>query len=386
MQLSHIQSSHEDHSISLYRYDNNCGQNSSIGCHPDRIRPFSSSDVRRGRVPLTVASKRNYCTAIPTHKFFSTALSSFIPCTLTTTLDNHIPLIGPKSQRQPNFYFRMYPKNVSFFSSVAENTDYDLEEELKKFEDSTLANVMEQNESIFFNDHDKNNDTSQNSVLFDIYQDDHDDDDINNDDKTKQQQTQQNSSFLKIAEKQNMAQIMQRFDPENPPNPETSSLHDLQLWYECESLRDAVIRYEKIIADARSREDYASLTAVQQQLLRWYHPLRQRIEDEQEDVIKGNNSESKNDNKDETSRKTDFHRYGPYLCMLQPEKLAYITAHEATIFALQKGGDSATLLAMALRIGDAVEAEVNVLQNGSHLHQITEFRLNKNIIIVIEGL
>ena len=346
MQLSHIQSSHEDHHLSLYGYNrnhnnNNCGPCSPIRSHSDGIGCFSSLDVRR-EIPVTIASKRQYNTTT-IQKFVSTSSCS----------------LGPQSRKQ-HFYFRLHPKTASSaaasFSSVAEDAEDDLDDELKKFADSTFANVIE-DESIFFDPDDtsnKNDDISQNSVLFDIYQDDDDDETT----KLENKQQQQNSSFIKPAEKHNMAQLLQRFDPKNPPNPENSSLHDLQLWYECESQRDAVMRYEKVIADARSREDYASLTAVQQQLLRWYHPLRQRIEDEQEAFIKGN-SENKN-NKDDTARKTDFHRYGPYLCMLQPEKLAYITSHEATLYALQKGGDSATLVAMAIRIGDAVEAEVNV--------------------------
>jgi len=53
-------------------------------------------------------------------------------------------------------------------------------------------------------------------------------------------------------------------------------------------------------------------------------------------------------------------RYGAYLCLVQPEKLAVITAHECANHGLEQGGNGATLAAMSCRIGRLVEAEVNV--------------------------
>eukprot|EP00560_Eucampia_antarctica_P002497 CAMPEP_0197839938 /NCGR_PEP_ID=MMETSP1437-20131217/45035_1 /TAXON_ID=49252 ORGANISM="Eucampia antarctica, Strain CCMP1452" /NCGR_SAMPLE_ID=MMETSP1437 /ASSEMBLY_ACC=CAM_ASM_001096 /LENGTH=1166 /DNA_ID=CAMNT_0043449413 /DNA_START=60 /DNA_END=3558 /DNA_ORIENTATION=- len=280
----------------------------------------------------------------------------------------------------------------AFSTAAAEDEDHD--DDVQRFADSTIARVLAE-ESVFldgleeatktFSDHNNKNNVSQNSVLFDIFQD------SNMDEQEKMEPNPllqdvteeiEEESFVRIqpASKYNMAQLLQKFDPsQTPPDPSNTSLQDLQLWYECESQRESVAKYEKVIADARSREDYASLSTVQHQLLRWYHPLRKRIEDEQELFIKGNSN-----NENLTKNKTDLYRYGPYLCMLQPEKLAVITAHEATINALQKGGDGSTLVAMASRIGDAVEAEVNV-QKYLRKHMLNQARNKKNMAATSES-
>lgn len=149
------------------------------------------------------------------------------------------------------------------------------------------------------------------------------------------------------AEPMDFAEALQNFDPQSPPP--SSDLLGLQLWLECESQRESVLRYEKTINDARERGDYSSLTTVQRQLLNWYEPLKEKIESEQRAYLLA----------DKVKRKKDFNSYGPYLCTLQAEKLAVILAHEAVMCALTNSGD-AKLLNMALSIGAAVEAEVNV--------------------------
>lgn len=152
-------------------------------------------------------------------------------------------------------------------------------------------------------------------------------------------------------ERREMAEILADFDPADPPPPE-SSLEDVQLWLECESQHESVLKVEKILVDARLRGDYGSLTAVQRQLLRWYYPLRARIAEEQLSFLRGR--------KEGTSVTPGQNVYGPYLCSLQPEKLALVAAHEATILAVMKGGEGAKLTHMALKIGEAVEGEVFV--------------------------
>ena len=144
-----------------------------------------------------------------------------------------------------------------------------------------------------------------------------------------------------------MIQLLQNFDPQNPPPP-TASLHEIQLWLECSAQQESVDKYESMLQNTRDRQDYTAMSTVQKQLLQWYQPMRQRIASEQEAYFL-----SKKKNK-------GAHKYGPFLCSLQPEKLAIITTHEATMHALKMGGDGATLMKMALMIGDAVEAEVNV--------------------------
>lgn len=152
-------------------------------------------------------------------------------------------------------------------------------------------------------------------------------------------------------QRRQMAEILADFDPAKPP-PDGSSLEDVQIWLECESQHESVLKIEKIIDDARARKDFGSLTAVQRQLLRWYQPLRNRIAAEQRDFLKGRDQGTK-------QKQTGQNVYGPYLCSLQPEKLAVILAHEATMLAVVRGGD-AKLTNMAFKIGDAIEAEVHV--------------------------
>jgi DNA-directed RNA polymerase, mitochondrial len=143
-----------------------------------------------------------------------------------------------------------------------------------------------------------------------------------------------------------ISELLQHFDPQNPPQPD-EPLEQVQLWLECSAYDESLSKYESLLKSAREREDYTSLSTVQRQMLQWYVPLRQRIISEQESYFSGNKSKGAN-------------RYGPYLCALQAEKLAIITTHEATMHALKKSSDGSTLMSMALSIGEAVEAEVNV--------------------------
>jgi len=159
------------------------------------------------------------------------------------------------------------------------------------------------------------------------------------------------SSALPALERRQMAEILADFDPESPPPPD-ASLEDVQTWLECESQHESVLKTEKIINDARSRGDFSSLTAVQRQLLRWYHPLRNRIAEEQLSFLKGREEGTKQSNSGQNA-------YGPYLCALQAEKLAVIASHEATMLSVLRGGE-AKLTNMAFKIGEAVEAEVHV--------------------------
>ena len=147
-------------------------------------------------------------------------------------------------------------------------------------------------------------------------------------------------------------EMLLHFDPQDPPT--SDSLEDLQLWLECEAQRESVLRYQNVIESAREREDYMSMGLVQQQLVQWYQPLKDAIVTEQRRYLLKKGKQRKGMN-----------RYGPYLCTLQPEKLAIITAHEALVHTLTAGG-GATLASTAKRIGAAVEAEVNVQQLLKH--------------------
>lgn len=158
--------------------------------------------------------------------------------------------------------------------------------------------------------------------------------------------TRDNSSRKSQQSHPTISELLENFDAQNPPGPD-ESLENIQLWLECSAYDESLAKYEDVLKSAREREDYTSLSAVQRQLLEWYVPLRRRIASEQESYFAGN-------------KKTGANKYGPFLCTLQAEKLAIITSHEATMHALKKSSEGSTLMSMALSIGDAVEAEVNV--------------------------
>lgn len=148
------------------------------------------------------------------------------------------------------------------------------------------------------------------------------------------------------APKRSAIEMLQSFDPQSPP--QTDDLEEIELWLECEAQRESVLRYQKVIDSARDRRDYASLTVVQKQIVQWYPKLKEAIEEEQQAYIA------------KSKAKRDMNRYGPFLCSLQPQKLAVIVSHESIMHTLQRGGNGVTLVSLALRIGGAVEAEVKV--------------------------
>jgi DNA-directed RNA polymerase len=166
--------------------------------------------------------------------------------------------------------------------------------------------------------------------------------------KENQMEQQQSKSLQNEQQKTTMAQLLQKFDLQKPPSPEDTPLEEIQHWFEFAAQQESVQKYEDVVQNARDREDYASLSIVQRHMLQWYGPLRERIVEEQE-AYYGKKTKTRTANK-----------YGPLLCLLQPEKLAILTMHEATMFSLKKGGSSATLCQIAMKISDAVEAEFNV--------------------------
>eukprot|EP00957_Ditylum_brightwellii_P132595 10111962-Ditylum_brightwellii.AAC.1 len=77
---------------------------------------------------------------------------------------------------------------------------------------------------------------------------------------------------------------------------------------------------------------------MQRQLLHWYGPLRDAIEEEQREFLIGSQTiEQKIEGEETTTvtkRKKTPGGCGPFMCTLQAEKLAVIAAHEATMYAL----------------------------------------------------
>jgi len=155
--------------------------------------------------------------------------------------------------------------------------------------------------------------------------------------------------------RQDMSLLLKLFHPDTPPKlqhdtdeNQSNSLYALQLWNECQSQRETVHQYESILESARSRGDYTSLGPVRSLMTQWYSMLKDAIEQEQRSYL--TNSRGKKDRV----------RYGAYLCSLQPEKMAVILAHIGITHTLSQGGHGAKLAQLAIVLGEAVEAEVNV--------------------------
>jgi DNA-directed RNA polymerase len=150
-----------------------------------------------------------------------------------------------------------------------------------------------------------------------------------------------------------MMEKLVNFDPQNPPL--SNDLEEVQLWLECEAQQEGVVRYQRAINAARSRKDYASLSSVQRQVLKWFQPLSDGIETLQKSYLLK-----------EGESKKSIKRFGPYLCTLPPAKLAVIVAHEAIIFSLQHSSvEGVPFVYMARRLGRVVEEEV-VIQRLLH--------------------
>jgi DNA-directed RNA polymerase len=148
-------------------------------------------------------------------------------------------------------------------------------------------------------------------------------------------------------------ELLAQFDAQRPPASDDPV--DLQLWLECEAQQEAVLRYQRLIDQARGRGDYGSLSLVQRQILRWYPALLSEISDRQRDyMLKSTDARHLRSAK----------RYGPYLCALPAEKVAVIGAHESILYCLLKSGlhgkEGVPFVGLALRLGAAVEEEVVV--------------------------
>ena len=137
------------------------------------------------------------------------------------------------------------------------------------------------------------------------------------------------------------------FDHREAPDP--SNLEATQIWLECLSQQEHVVQLQETLNSARERKDFASMTIVQNQVLQWYQELKDEIERVQKIVILRIND-------DEFGK---CMAEGAHLCVLQPQKLAVIAAHEAIVACLLEQ-DKCSTLTICSRIGGAVESETNV--------------------------
>ena len=148
--------------------------------------------------------------------------------------------------------------------------------------------------------------------------------------------------------KNSAMEILRNFDDENRPPIEDKE--ELQLWLECAAQREAVMKYQRLVENARDRKAFDSMSLMQRHVVQWYQDLRDAIEMRQKEYLSNEDSRR--------ARK----RYGPFLCSLNPEKMAVITSHEAVTQALllsgKNGNEGVPLVKLAQFVGAAVETEV----------------------------
>ena len=143
-------------------------------------------------------------------------------------------------------------------------------------------------------------------------------------------------------------EMLRNFDPVQPPT--SGDPEELQLWLECFSQRETVLRHQDLLKKARDRKAFDSMSLMQRHVVQWFQGLRDAIEIRQKEFLS---------NQD---KRRASNRYGPFLCSLHPDKMAVILSQEAITQALlnsgKEGKDGISLVKMALAIGAAVETEV----------------------------
>ena len=155
----------------------------------------------------------------------------------------------------------------------------------------------------------------------------------------------ENNSFSSTA---SVMEMLRNFDPVNPPT--SGDPEELQLWLECFSQRETVLRHQDLLKKARDRKAFDSMSLMQRHVVQWFQGLRDAIEMRQKEFLS---------NQD---KRRASNRYGPFLCSLHPDKMAVILSQEAITQALLNGGkdgkDGIALVKLARAIGAAVETEV----------------------------
>jgi len=150
------------------------------------------------------------------------------------------------------------------------------------------------------------------------------------------------------ASSSSVIEMLRNFNPSQQPSSE--DLENLQLWFECFSQRETVLRHQDLLKKARDRKAFDSMSVMQRHVVQWFQVLRDAIEIRQKEFLS---------NQD---KRRASNRYGPFLCSLHPDKMAVILSQEGIIQALLNSGkdskDGIPLVKIALAIGAAVETEV----------------------------
>jgi DNA-directed RNA polymerase len=124
------------------------------------------------------------------------------------------------------------------------------------------------------------------------------------------------------------------------------SLLERQIETETAAVHNGVLRYRRLAADAVARGDGAGLKAAERVLAHWWDAMVLAIGDELDQI---------RDGKYGCSRATA----GPVVRMLSPDKLAYITMHEA-VSSCMAGPEGVPMRTAAYAIGRAVFAEIHL--------------------------
>lgn len=141
---------------------------------------------------------------------------------------------------------------------------------------------------------------------------------------------------------------------ESKASKKQSGLFYRQLKIEEEQMQDAVNEYTASLKQLMDMGKGTNMKYIQRMLLQWYEPLTVAIQDEIKAV------QLREPAKDRSV-------YGPYLLLLDVEKISTITLNAVLNAVLQTGNQGAKLVQVALSVANLVEMEVNInkLKNGN---------------------
>jgi DNA-directed RNA polymerase len=150
------------------------------------------------------------------------------------------------------------------------------------------------------------------------------------------------------------AEDMETYGMESRASQKQSGLFYRQLKIEEEQMQDAVNEYTASLKQLMEMGKGTNMKYIQRMLLQWYEPLTVAIQDEIKAV------QLRKPGKDRSV-------YGPYLLLLDVEKISTITMNAVLNAVLQTGNQGAKLVQVALSVANLLEMEVNInkLKNGN---------------------
>lgn len=125
-----------------------------------------------------------------------------------------------------------------------------------------------------------------------------------------------------------------------------------QVELEIDAISAGVKRYRRLVREATERGDAASLKPVERLMVYWFDPLRQKIREEQRQILAGRSAKG---------RAT----HGPIIMSLRADKLALITLHTMlSRCLLEPSGD--LVVRGFYAIGNAIVSEIHAEQLQRH--------------------